>query len=267
MHFENIKHSDLEDIKLLQPEGWRDIVPQYRFYLDASFCSPVKAISNNAIVGIGTAIFFENTAWLAHIIVDKNHRKQGIGYQIVEELLAVVKSKSIETCLLISTELGYPVYKKAGFRDGAPYSFFKKEQPNRELPVPKNIKSGTPECRADILNLDQKITGENRTNILKYHLNNSILNVVNQRITGFYLPDLGEGPICALTQEAGFELMQVKYASIKKASLPADNKAAIHFLKKSGFRETNKSGMRMIHGKDISWHPEMIFSRIGGNFG
>ena len=72
--------------------------------------------TDNKIVGLGNSIIFKNTAWLAHIIVGTDYRNRGVGFQIVDRLLTELRDKSIDSVLLIATEPGEPVYKKAGFR-------------------------------------------------------------------------------------------------------------------------------------------------------
>jgi hypothetical protein len=84
---------------------------------------------------------------------------------------------------------------------------------------------------------------------------------------GYLIPGLREGLIIAENEEAGFALMNIKFARADKAALPADNRAGIDFLLKRGFADSGKKGTRMIRGEDISWKPGMIYSRIGGNVG
>ena len=64
--------------------------------------------------------------------------------------------------------------------------------------------------------------------------------------------------------DAGIVLMKMKYAAVSKAVLPSENEAGINFLLKSSFQEYSR-GTRMYLGKRIQWHPEMLYSRIGGN--
>jgi N-acetylglutamate synthase-like GNAT family acetyltransferase len=124
MQFDKITYYDLEQIGDLQPEGWRDIKEEFLRYVKNDFCNPVKVSLDNKIIGLGTSILFRNTAWMAHVIVGKEYRNQGIGSQIIDNLLTDLKSKSIESVLLIATELGEPVYKKAGFRPVTDYIWF-----------------------------------------------------------------------------------------------------------------------------------------------
>ena len=80
-------------------------------------------------------IIFQKSSWLAHIIVDPDYRSRGIGYRIVEQLLLQVSKHSPETCLLAATDIGKPVYLKAGFRDVGEYTFFEREKPWSDKPV------------------------------------------------------------------------------------------------------------------------------------
>ncbi len=267
MRPEAVTIKDLEEIRRLQPEGWPDIVPAFKSYLNQSFCHPVKIKLDNQIVGIGTLIVFDKTSWIAHIIVDKYFRNRGIGYRIVETLLRGLKGKGIETCLLISTELGMPVYKKAGFRIATEYIFLKREKPWIEFPVCENIVMFKDEYYPMIIRLDKMISGENREKLIKEYLDNSRIYVENNEVKGYYLPDLGEGLIFADTDKAGLELMKIKYSLVDKAVLPSDNSVGIEFLKNNGFAVADIKGTRMILGKGIDWKPEKIFSRIGGNYG
>jgi GNAT superfamily N-acetyltransferase len=267
MEFETITYNDLGEIANLQPEGWPDITPEFEYYINKDFCHPLKIKEDNKIVGVGTSIVFGKTGWLAHIIVDKNYRNKGIGYQIVEELLKGLKNKSIETCLLIATEPGKPIYIKAGFRIVTEYSYLKREKPWIELPISKNVSSFRDEYKSMILEMDRKISGETRASLISDYLDNSIVFTENNELKGYYLTNLREGLIVADSEEAGLELMKVKYSKVDKAVLPSDNITGIEFLKRNGFAEADTKGTRMILGSDIDWKPKKIYSRIGGNFG
>jgi len=266
MQFETITTHDLDKIRDIQPEDWTDIIPDISFYIRSSFCSPIKAQINGEIVGTGTSIVFDHTSWLAHIIVGREYRNRGIGLAIVNEHLESLRLNSIESCSLIATALGKPVYLKAGFRVVAEYSFFQREKPWRDTRISKKIIPFQEDFRSQIYELDEKISGEKREKLLTDFLSNSLLYIENNKVLGYYLPDLKEGLIFADTNEAGLELMKLKYSKVYKAVLPTDNKAGLEFLKQHGFIEI-KQASRMILGNDIAWKPEKIYSRIGGNLG
>jgi len=266
MQFDSITNDDLNEIRNLQPMDWSDIIPEFEFYIQSSFCCPIKIKIDGKIVGVGASVVFKNTSWIAHIIVDSDYRNKSIGTQIVNELLNNLKRDLVATCSLIATELGKPVYLKAGFRIAAEYSFFQREKQWIYCPVSENVISFKEKHRPIIYELDHKISGEKRELLLTDYLSNSLVYVENNKILGYYIPDLKEGLIYADTDEAGLELMKLKYASVDKAVLPSDNISGVAFLKQNGFSETRK-GTRMILGNDLDWNPKKMYGRIGGNFG
>jgi len=267
MRFEPINCHDLHALGKFQPEGWSDIVPDIEYYIRSDFCSPVKVSIDDKIVGIGAAIVYDTTAWLAHIIVDPDFRNRGIGHQMVEELLKLIKDNRITTCLLTATELGKSIYTKVGFRTVSEYIYLNREKPWTDYPTSACIAGFQLQYKPQILQMDGEVSGENRESLLSEHLGNSVIYIHDEEVQGFLIPGLKEGPIIAETREAGLELMKVKYSKVDKAVLPADNLAGVEFLKQNGFTETATKGTRMILGRDLDWQPQKIFSRIGGNFG
>ena len=266
MEFEKITLNDLPEIRTLQPEDWGDIIPDMEFYLRYPFCNPIKATFDGRIVGIGTTIIFDHTAWLAHIIVGTSFRNKGYGGELVHYLLEKVQQDSIETILLIATDLGKPVYVKAGFNIVCEYLFFKREKPWTNYPVSDNIVMFQEEYRIKIYELDKKMSGENRIPLLTDYLKSSILYVDHGSVVGYFIPDLKEGLIVADSIHAGLELMNLKYSKVDKAVLPSGNIAGCDFLRQRGFIQT-KIGTRMVYGKNTDWKPTMLYSRIGGNLG
>lgn len=267
MQCDKLTYPEIGRISYLQPEGWSDITEAFRFYCTSNFCNPIKITLDTDIVGIGNSLFFDKTAWLAHIIVSPEYRRQGIGYGIVDSLLSDIKTRGIETALLTATALGEPVYLKSGFRNVSDYLFFRRETVKVNKQFTNRIKPYKEDYYSDIIRLDTYISGENRERLLKDYLSDSFLHISNGTINGFYIPGLGEGPVFALTKDAGKELLRFKYSTISKATIPAENKDGIDFLKELGFTATNTVGKRMISGPDIVWRPEMVYSRIGGNLG
>jgi GNAT superfamily N-acetyltransferase len=267
MKFDKLIQADLENIRSLQPDGWPDIVLEFDKYIKQGFCYPIKAVIEDTIVGVGSAIAFKTTGWLAHIIVDKNHRNQGIGFQIVNELINILKHNNLNTFLLIATEIGTPVYVKAGFRTVTEYIFLKRQNPWFELPLSEYVIPYQEKYYTAIMEMDKEISGENREVLIKNRLNDSFLYVENRKLLGYYIPGLGEGLIVGDNKKSGLELMKIKHSTADKAVIPYENQTAIKFLKANGFKESETTGTRMIMGNEIQWKPEKVFGRIGGNYG
>jgi GNAT superfamily N-acetyltransferase len=267
MNFNLITAHDLDELRKLQPEGWPDIIPETEFYIRSSFCFPLKVETDNCIAGMGVAIIYDNSAWLAHIIVLPEFRKSGIGLRIVSELLHILECHHIHSCLLIATELGRPVYTRAGFRPVTEYIFMNRKSSMQPSSFSKNIVSYNENFRQQLLQMDKLVTGENREPLLSLFLNEALLFVSNGMMEGYFIPALKEGPVVAVQPEAGLELLKIKCATAERVVLPADNQAGIGFLMQNGFVQSDVKGTRMIMGKNIMWQPDCIYSRIGGNFG
>jgi GNAT superfamily N-acetyltransferase len=267
MKLEPLTYDDLSAIGHLQPEGWPDIGKDFKFYLDADFCMTVKKVLGNRIVGTGAAIILGDTAWIAHIIVDPEFRNRGIGSTIVEELMNRLKGFSLRSYLLIATEMGRTLYEKAGFRVVSDYIYFRREVPWTDQIISEKVQAFDQTFTTDILELDRKISGEDRSVLLRDHIKSSRIFIRNNSLKGVYIPGPGEGLIIADTKEAGIELMKIKYAMIDKAVLPAGNEDGISFLEQHGFVRTPVKGTRMVYGEEVHWKAHKIFSRIGGNFG
>ncbi len=268
MEISSFQYTDIVLLKRIQPEGWSGLEPVFQYYLDASYCEPIKVTHKGDLLGVGVAILYPTTAWLAHIIVDENHRRQGIGHTIVEALLNLIKLKNIPTTILIATDLGYPVYKKIGFQKDTEYAFLKREKPwtlpsiSSEFIVPYHEKYKT-----DVLSLDKKITGEKRMILLDEYLRTSFLYVKDEKVLGYSIPDLREGPIYAIDPEAGLAFMQLKFANTDRAILPIDNQIGIDFLLQNGFVPYDYTGIRMVYGQAYKWQASCFYNRIGGNLG
>src|SRR5215469_106565 len=115
MKFEKIIKDDIEVINQLSPENWGHIAPKIEQYLRMDFCHSIKLVNKNEIIGIGTAILYKNSCWIAHIIVKDKHRNKGIGTKILNYLCDYCKNNGYRTIILFATEMGYPLYKKYGF--------------------------------------------------------------------------------------------------------------------------------------------------------
>jgi GNAT superfamily N-acetyltransferase len=260
-----LTEADLPDVGSLQPEGWGDILPFIKFYCLSSFCFPLKAVINGRTVGVGTAINHLNTAWLAHIIVHKDYRNNGVGMAITKALIDVASSLPCKTLFLLATELGEPVYKKLGFTIQSQYLFLDNGLPPETFSN-GNVTVYQPTYQDAVLRMDREASGENREKILRLHIADAKLFVIDGQLLGFYLPTLGDGLIISDSAEAGIELMKCRREINQNFCVPEDNTVAIEFLKGLGYKEKGRAA-RMILGREITWDGRRIYNRIGGNLG
>ncbi len=266
-HIALFQISDVVKIGHLQPADWGDIKPNMLAYCLQSFCTPIKVLDQDEIVGIGSLIVHENSAWLAHIIVAEHARGRGIGQHIVEYLLQLAKDRGIPSVNLIATKLGEAIYTKCGFRSVGNLHSYKKKANYISKALSQQLVPATENHMEQIAALDEKSTGEKRLNHLKNQLSKAIVFESNQQVEGYYLPELKEGPIYASTEVAGLALMELKCSMCDLVILPEDNNAGIQFLTDRGFVRQENTPIRMVYGEDTHWIPQNIYSRIGGNYG
>lgn len=259
--------SDLANIRYLQPDGWDDITRYFHFYCSHSFCHPVVALSGDDIVGVATGILNQNTGWLAHIISSPRHRRQGIGYQLTEHLVQFLSDQGCTTQLLIATAMGENLYRKFGFETVSQYLFFQGAPSLNKITNPQ-IRPFTRSDFAGVLQLDQQISGENRSTMLQKFLENAWVSVSETgQVNGFLLAEFGEGMILAQDADVGLELLELKFILGKlKTVVPIENRRVREFLPARGFEQTLQAP-RMLLGAAIAWHPEYVFSRAGGFYG
>lgn len=266
-----IRECELEDVPFvekLQPEGWENIAFYFRFYCQQTFCYPIVAVAENQIIGVANGTVNGKTGWVAHIIVSQEHRQKGIGRQLTQYIINYLSDQGCKTQILISTSMGEKLYKSLGFNISSYYCFY--DGPMLSIQTQnKNIK---PAQEADfklIFELDKQISGENRKFMIeKLSSKGWVYFDKNEKdILGYYLPEVGEGLICAKNEETGVELLKFKHSQKGgRAVLPVENESGKYFLEENGYKLVNKAP-RMILGKDVTWKPNLIFSRIWGFYG
>lgn len=267
MQMTALQPADFDKLADIQPIEWYDPIPIHAFYFQASYCFAFKMEVNGQPIGVGTVIYHKEVAWLAHILVHKDHQRKGLGKAITSYLVDHALSKGINCIYLIATDMGAPVYSKLGFKVETEYIIYKDIELNLGHEVSKNIHPYTKQYKAEIFALDQSVTGECRIDSLCLNLNTGYVYLNNNKVIGFYLPNLGDGLIIASNEEAGQALMLMRLKGEHTTAIfPKDNKNAIGFMevlkvKPSGFMK------RMVYGIPRQVHYNKIYNRIGGNFG
>ncbi len=259
-----INYAELDKVSLLKPEGWTDIIPAFKFYCSSDFCFPFKLKADKVIAGTGCAIILEQTAWLGHIIVRPEYRRNGFGSMIVSHLMNFLKEKNVQTVSLIASSEGFPMYKKYGFVKTENYLSFMRtsetvlETPDCEI-LPYNEK-----YRDEIYSIDQIASGENRIKFLQNKLSEGFICIKRGTLSGYYIPSLAEGLITAVDAVSGISLL--KYKNPERFTVPEVNTTAINYALSHGFKEQYKLS-RMFFGKHLNRNPEYIYSRISGFLG
>ncbi|MFW5690148.1 MAG: GNAT family N-acetyltransferase [bacterium] len=254
----------------LQPPGWRDISPNFAFYVSVPFCLPVGVFEGSALIGIGAATRHRRSGWLGHIITHPEHRRRGVGSAIVKHLLDHLRNAGIGTVSLCATEEGYPLYRRFGFVDVATYGFYEIDSPLGPHSASDTLRPAVEVAFSEICELDRATTGEERDELLRLHVREALV-VTDSRtdassLRGAYFPSLGEGLVIARDPEAGRMLLRHRLSDAARCVVPAANSDAIEFLRIHGYRATHEA-RRMTLGRPIAWNPERVYARVAGNLG
>lgn len=265
LKIDTLAKEDIPHLNALQPDGWLPIVPYFEFYFTSSFCNPVKCVINDRIAGIGSAIAHRCTGWLAHIIVDKDFRRQGIGMAITKTLMDFLEtSRRVKTLNLVSTPMGEPLYHRLGFRRVSDYVFLRGGQtPSEKEAAIENFDRSFKHAG---LEMDYYATSEDRRELLEPHWKNACFIRTGGQLTGFFMPTLGEGFVLASSHESGLALLRKKHCNGQLGVIPEGNQQAVRYMHDHGFSEYRR-GIRMFFGQTLQWRPEMIYGRVGGNLG
>lgn len=258
--------NDLPFLRLLQPEGWHDILPVYTFYHTSPFCFPVKVMLANELVGVGTTVMHNDVAWLAHIIVHAEYRNRGIGKFITQSLIDHIDSRICKTIYLIATPPGEPVYHALGFETETEYVFYKDLALNTNNIASPNIIPYDKKHYEQIQYIDQKVSGEKRMFHFENYLSNAHVYMRDNHVEGYYIPDFHEGLIVATSAEAGTELIKKRFCSKEHAAFPIDNMDAMTYMSLKGF-EPFKTARRMRLGEIRDVDYSKIYNRIAGSIG
>ncbi|MFC2138877.1 GNAT family N-acetyltransferase [Bacteroidota bacterium] len=267
MEIRAIKENDLPEIQSLQPNDWPDIIYYFELYINSPYCYPICAVKSGKIVGVACSILNNETGWLAHIIVAKEFRRQGIGYKLTETCMNILDDFKCKTQLLIASKEGEMLYPKLGFKLDIHYLYFQgifNSLSSKSNYIPFNEKH-----LDSLLDLDYQITGEQRSLLTSNIIKKSILivNPKSKNVEAYYIPHFGNETIIANSTQAGLELLKYKHSfPNRKSVIPEVNTEAIKFLQNIGFLNYDKCA-RMYLGEKLKWQPEKVYSRIGGFYG
>ena len=265
MKFEKIRIEDIDEAVKLDPKDWSHIGPRLDAYIKLESCLSIKLSDENEIRGIGTAVSFKSSGWIGHLIVKDGHRGKGYGKAILNYLCDHFFKTGHKTISLFTTNMGYPMYDKYGFAVQTEYVQYEKTS-DKDYIMSSNITNLEAKDYETILKMDRLAAGEDRSELLLGFVNDGLVYKQNNKITGFYLKNLGEGILIAETEEAGEELIKLRMTTRKQATVPIENNFANSFFSENKYKKT-ENVRKMMYGEKIKGKYENIFNRAGGSYG
>lgn len=162
------------------------------------------------IVGTATAINYENNvAWIGMVLVDREHRGQGLSKRLLSALFEQLKA--CHSIKLDATPAGQPVYQKYDFKDEYLIHRMTSDLVSvKSLSIENTsfVESVHLKNIPEIVDLDKRVFGANRKQLIEFLVKNYTDNAWmikrNGQITGFALGREGTrffqvGPVLAST--------------------------------------------------------------------
>jgi GNAT superfamily N-acetyltransferase len=103
-------------MRLKDLAGWNQTVLDWERFLSASPAGCFAAECDGRVVGTSATILYEERfAWIGMVIVDPQHRGQGIGTALLKRAIRYLDSRSVPAMRLDATPQGKPLYERFGF--------------------------------------------------------------------------------------------------------------------------------------------------------
>jgi len=101
-------------MRLKEAAGWNQTEADWRRLLLLQPNGCFAAVKDGRVVGTTTTTIYDELAWIGMVLVDPQHRRQGIAAKLMNVALEYLNGK-VGTIKLDATASGQPVYKKFGF--------------------------------------------------------------------------------------------------------------------------------------------------------
>ncbi|HTQ96957.1 MAG TPA: GNAT family N-acetyltransferase [Candidatus Acidoferrum sp.] len=149
--------------------GWNQTGADWLRFLRQSPQGCFVMESDANIVGTATTISYEDRfAWIGMVLVDPDFRNKGIGTQLLHKTIEYLDHFNIPTMKLDATPLGKPLYAKLGFvTEYEVERWILKRAISPTLTTRNNLNQIAPTQLAEILELDKKIFGADRSFLLR----------------------------------------------------------------------------------------------------
>ncbi len=107
-------------MRLKEIAGWNQMPADWERFLGASPEGCFTAESEGRVVGTAATMTYRGAgegrfAWIGMVLVDPEHRGQGIGTRLLEKTIEYLDSCRVPSLKLDATPEGRPIYEKLGF--------------------------------------------------------------------------------------------------------------------------------------------------------
>jgi len=259
-------------LRLSRQAGWNQLESDWRRFMTMEPEGSFVAELDGRPVGTTTTCIFENVAWIAMVLVDKESRGQGVGKTLLKHSFDYLDGRKVKTVRLDATAAGRPIYEKLGFVPEYELVRFQGiSRPGKTGPV---LSEAVPELFADMFDFDRRVTGTNRAKMLSLLFaefpENTRIRTLHDKIDGFITMRPGENAVqigpCIASMNAGPALLSDALnrcaGEAVFVDMPTGNVHAIKIVESSGIK-IQRRFTRMCRGERIKDNPKAIWAGSG----
>jgi GNAT superfamily N-acetyltransferase len=262
--------------ELLRRGDWGERLIFFDWAIGQPTLVPLVAERAGEIVGTGLGSAHGRVGWVGTIFVAPERRGSGLGRAVTRAVIDELEARGCRTLVLIATPMGRPVYEREGFAfldDQVRFSI--DGLPAESAPPDPLIRPFGPDDLDAIRGLDAYATGEDRSAVLASLVTPSSTWVATDpegAVRGYLAraPWRG-GALIAPDPDDALRLLEARRHSTgvsgkAAAGIVGGNAIGRERLRAAGWHEEG-SGVRMIRGGPLDWHPEAIWGQFNGALG
>jgi GNAT superfamily N-acetyltransferase len=265
-----------EGMRLKDAAGWNQTSADWERFLSASPEACFAAERDGRVVGTSTTIVYEGRfAWIGMVLVDSQHRGQGIGTALLERAIQHLDSRRVPCLKLDATPQGKPLYQRFGFA-----SEYEIERWMLNRHVHAHAAGQARVEVEDVLRLDREIFGADRSGLLRSLAEAApdlaLVARADVGVAGYAFGRRGSladhlGPWAARGEEVAAALLDEFLRRSKRELVFVDclrgNPWAAPLVTARGF-ELSRPLTRMYRGaNDYAGRPELLCAILGPEFG
>src|SRR5437879_4375904 len=226
--------------------------------------APFVAEYAGEIVGTGVASAHGPAGWVGTIFVAPERRGSGLGGALTRAVVDELDARGCRTLLLIATTLGRPIYEREGFTVlDEQVRFSIDGLPPDPAGLGPRIRAYGPADFEDVVALDRFATGEDRHAVLASLLDPAstwVATGVDGEVRGYLArASWRGGALIAPDPGDALRLLEARrhatgISGKAAGGVVGSNALGRELLRRAGWQEEG-SGVRMLRGEPLDWHP------------
>jgi len=231
-HIRLMEKKDLSAaMEIKNEEGWNQTLDDWQLLLYNQPGMCLVALHEDKVVATVSAIGYKDKlAWIGMMLVRKKYRGRGLSKMLMAGILQ--RLKYYPSIKLDATPAGLPVYANLGFV--CEFDIYRMVRPphKRQYQIKNPPKGSIPKTTLqEIVDLDERIYGVNRQNLLAYLYNQSpdMVGVIEEEglVSGYIMSRPGTthlqlGPLIARSTEASIALLSEALSKLDNRSVVID---------------------------------------------